>query len=273
MGDPVDTALLRLANAAGVHDVVFPVSGDAGRSRIRTLLAAAYHLPHAVVHDITAVDVLAVECERPLYPIVRRTGNWTQTMPTHLRTDVDIVGSDGAAPRWIDVVAELSVTVLLEVDAGGLESLRSTEIRGFRTLDEFRQRFRYLDLDAFMRENRLTTVDDLRRAFRYLLTEAKLKPAPPFDPADPASSRRLPLRVGVLIRNDIAIADALREVRQMVAAQGPVVDERTDADFAETTAHLAPLVVFPAAKVADSGLTKEQISAFFADQHTLAVFL
>lgn len=272
MADPIDTALLQIGNAAGVRDIVFPAA-DTGRTRIRTLLSAVYQLPYAVIRDVTEVEVTTVECARPLYPVVRRTGNWTQTMPAHRRTDVDIVGSDGAAPRWIDVQADLSVTLLLEIDPGELDSLRINPIGEFATLDEFRAKFRYLDLDAFMRENRLTTVEDLRRAFRYLLAEAKLKPAPPFDPADPAASRRLPLRIGVLLRDDIALTGALREVRQMLAAQGPVFDEHRDGDFSEITSNIAPLVVFPADKVAASGFTREQIIAFFAAQHTLAVFV
>ncbi|MFI6166345.1 hypothetical protein ACIBCN_06110 [Nocardia sp. NPDC051052] len=272
MGDHVDAVLLQIGNSAGVHDIVFP-SSDSGRARIRTLLSAVYQLPFAIVRDVTAVDVVAVECARPLFPVVRRTGNWTQTMPAHMRTDVDIVGSDGAAPRWIDVVADLSATVLLEIDPGELDSLRISDIGDFATLAEFRAKFRYLDLEAFMRANRLTTVEDLRGAFHYLLAEAKLKPAPPFDPTDPAASRRLAVRIGVLIRDDIDLTDALREVRQMLAAQEPVVDEHRDRDFAEISSHIAPLVVFPASAVTGSGFTQEQIIAFFAGQRTLAVFV
>ncbi|WP_433634277.1 hypothetical protein [Nocardia sp. CA-120079] len=221
---------------------------------------------------MTAVDVATFECARPIFPVVRRTGNWTQTMPGHIRTDVDIVGSDGAAPRWIDVVADLSVTVVLEIDPGELASFRIGEVGEFATLDEFKAKFRYLDLDAFMRENGMTTVDELRRAFHHLLAEAELAPAPVFDPADPASSRRLPLRIGVLIRDSIDLTAALREVRQMAAAQGPVVDERHDRDFAEITSAIAPLVIFPVEAIAGSGFTTEQVIAFFASQQVLAVF-
>lgn len=271
MGVQIDSILLRLADAAGVHDIVFP-PGDTGRTRIRTLLSAVYQLPFAAIHDVTAVDVVAVDCAQPLFPIVRRTGNWTQTMPAHIRTDVDISGNDGAAPRWIDVAAELSATVVLEIDPGELESLRTEGIGDFATLDEFRAKFRYLDLDAFMREHRLTTVEDLRRAFRYLRTEVKLKPVPAFDPADPANTRRLAFRVGILIRDNIDLTGALRDVRELSAAHGPVVGERTDRDFAEVTSAIAPLVVFPETAVPSSGFTKEQIIAFFGRQRILTVF-
>lgn len=272
MGTAVDTILLRLADAVGVHDVVFP-SADPGRTRIRTLISAVYALPYAAIRDVTAVDVRAVECAQPLFPIVRRTGNWTQTMPSHIRTDLDILGSDGTAPRWIDVVADLSVTVVLEIDPGELDTFRAAELENFTTLDEFRGRFRYLDLDAFMREHQLHTVDDLRRAYRYLLAEVKLKPAPAFDPADPSNTRRLALRVGILIRDTLAVTDALRDVRELSAAHGPVVDEHTDRDFAEATAAVAPLVVFPESSVAGSGFSKEQVVTFFAGRQILAVFV
>ncbi|MBF6328331.1 hypothetical protein [Nocardia transvalensis] len=272
MSQSVDTLLLRLADRAGVHDLVFP-AGDPGRTRIRTLIAAMYQLPFAVLRDVTAVDVVATACARPLYPVVRRAGNWTQTMPGHVRTDVDIVGSDGADPQWIDIVADASATVVLEIDPGELESFGIGDLGAFATLDEFRAKFHYLDLDAFMREHGLSTVEELRGAFHYLLAEVKLKPAPPFDPADPAATRRLGLRIAILIRDAVDITGALRDVRQILAAQGPVVDEHRDRDFAEITAQLAPVVVFPAGSEAGTGFTREQITAFFATQQILAVFL
>ncbi len=272
MGQATDTILLRLATTAGIHDLVFPAS-DTGRTRVRTLLSAVYQLPYAVIHDVTAVDVLASECAEPLYPVIRRTGNWTQTMPGHIRTDVDIVGSDGADPKWIDVVADLAATVVLEIDPGELDSLRIGPIGDFATLDEFRAKFRYIDLDAFMRENGLSTVEQLRRAFRYLLAEVKVKPAPAFDPADPAASRRLTLRIGILIRETVDLTAALRDVRHMLAAQPPVVNELHDGDFAETISRTAPLVVFPATAVTGSGFTQDQMTAFFAAQQILAVFV
>ncbi|ATL67462.1 hypothetical protein [Nocardia terpenica] len=272
MSQLVDTTLLRLATTAGIHDLVFPAS-DTGRTRIRTLLSAVYQLPYAAVHDVTAVDVLDTACARPLFPLVRRTGNWTQTMPGHIRTDVDLVGSDGAAPHWIDITADLSATVVLEMDPGELASLRVGDLGDFATLDEFRAKFHYFDLDAFLRDHHLSTVDDLRRAFRYLLAEVRLKPAPAFDPTDPANTRRLPVRIAVLIRDAIDVTGALRDVRQVLGALDPVVDEHTDADFAEVVAPLAPAVVFPAAAVAGSGLTQDQLTAFFASQNVLAVFV
>ncbi|WP_225731773.1 MULTISPECIES: hypothetical protein [unclassified Nocardia] len=270
MAGLVDTVLLRLATASGVHDLVFPAN-DTGHTRIRTLFTSVYQLPFAVIHDVTAVDVAGIVCARPLYPVVRRTGNWTQTMPGHIRTDVDIVGSDGVAPQWVDVVADLAVTVVLEIDPGELDSLRIGDLGDFTTLDQFRAKFRYFDFDAFMREHRLATVDDLKRAFRYLLAEVKLKPAPAFDPGAATNSRRLPLRVGILIRDNADITAALRDVRQMMAGYGPVVDEHTDRDFAEIAAPIAPLVIFPAQSVPD-GPTQVQIATFFASQNVLAVF-
>ncbi|MGV9675504.1 hypothetical protein ACWDSJ_09520 [Nocardia sp. NPDC003482] len=272
MGQAIDTVLLRLATASGIRDLVFPDS-DTGRTRMRTLLAAVYELPDAVLHDVTGVEVLATECARPVYPVIRRTGNWTRTMPGHIRTDVDLVGSDGADPAWIDVVADLAATVVLEIDPGELESLRLGPIGDFATLDEFRAKFRYLDLDAYMRENGLTTVEDLRRAFRHLLAEVKVKPAPAFDPADPSASRRLTLRTGILIRESLDLTAALRDVRHLLAAQPAVMDEHHDGDFAETVSGTAFLVVFPASAVAGSGFTQDQITAFFAAERILAVFV
>ncbi|MCM6771978.1 hypothetical protein NDR87_03205 [Nocardia sp. CDC159] len=272
MSQAVDAILLRLASAAGVRELVFPAA-DTGRTRMRTLISAVYQLPYAVIHDVTAVDVLTPACAEPLYPVIRRTGNWTQTMPTHIRTDVDIVGHDGTEPTWIDVVADLSATVVLEIDAGELDSFGIAPLGEFATLDEFRAKFRYIDLDAFMREHQLSTVDDLRRAFRYLLAEVRIAPPAAFDPTDPAASRRLKLRTGILIRETVDLTATLRDVRRLLAAQEPVVNEIRDGDFAEITSPIAPLVVFPTAAVSGGGPTQQQVIAFFAAQQILAVFV
>jgi hypothetical protein len=268
----VDATLLRLADPAVLKDLVFPAD-DAGHTRIRALFAEVLALPYAAVHDVLAVDVSNVECEVPLFPVRVVTGNWTQTLPANSRTEVQYEAVDGAALCWVEVTAELSVTAVLAIDPGDVESVQFSDLGAFATLDEFRAKFRYFDLDAFMAEHGLHTVEDLRRAFAYLRGEVKLRPVATFDPQDPANQRRYRFRLAVLVRDQVDVAAALRDVRTVLAAAERTVPYRRDVDdAAEARAPWAPLLVFSAAGVPPGGPTQDQLTQFFASQRVLAIF-
>jgi hypothetical protein len=240
----VDTMLVRLAAPGGLLDVIFP---DGDGARIKALLGAAN------VHDVLGVDVLSVECQRPIFPTVRRTGNWLQSVPSTTRTDFSVEGS-GDSPQWIDLVAETAVSVVVELDPAGAESFSLKDVGEFSTLAEFQARVPELDLDAFMARHGLSTVDELRAAFRYQAGEVRLKPVPPFDPEDPANRQTLRLTVAILVRDTVDLAGALRDVRLIA------------------TETRAPMVVLPAGVTGGLGLTPEQITEFLAGQRVLAVF-
>jgi hypothetical protein len=267
VGAFADSILVRLSTPDGLRDLVF-AEGDPDRTRVRALFAEAYDLPFATVHDVVDVQVTGVECQRPVFPAVRRTGNWLQTIPAGSRTDFTVEGR-GAEPRWIDVVAELAVTVVLAVDPGGLASLTFRDLGGFASLEEFRAKFGYFDLDAFMAEHGLTTVDDLREAFRYQIGEVRLKPIPPFDPDDPAHRRVFRFALAVLVREDVDLTGTLRDVRLLTAGEAGYPHQ---VDAAEARAAYAPLLVFPADTAGGGGPDQQRITDFFAGQRVLAVF-
>ncbi|MGW6058058.1 hypothetical protein [Streptomyces sp. NPDC055189] len=240
---------------------------------MRTLFAEVYDLPFAAIHDVAAVDVLSTECQHPLFPARLLTGRWTQTLPEHRRTDIEYEGTGSVGPVWVDVDAELAVTLILAVDPGEVESFRVSDLGAFTTLDDFRAKFRYFDLDAFMIKNGLHTVEDLRRAFRYLLGELRLRPLPAFDPADPVHRRRFLLRLSVLVRDTVDAAAALRDVRIVLhTAERTLAYSPQGPAAAEARAPLAPLLVFSSTGLAPGGPTREQLTAFFAGQNILAVF-
>jgi len=245
---------------------------DTARTRIRALLAEVYRLPDAAVHDVAGVSVQSVTCQQPLFPQVQRIGNWMQTIPAHTRTDFTIEGNDHDSPQWMDVDARLTVDTVLAIDPGEVESWRIGDVGDFATLDEFRAKFTYFDLDAFLAEHHISTVDQLKEAFHYLRGEIRLKPAPPFDPAAPANGRRFPLRVAVLVRDTIDITAALRDVRLVASACQRESGFQGGLDVAEATAACAPLLVFPAAAVPATGLPQAQLSDFFARQGAVAAF-
>lgn len=266
----VDATLMRLSDPAALRDFLFP-AGD-GR-QLRALFAEVYDLPFAAIHDVADVQVLRSECQRPVFPARLLTGSWTQTLPDHRRTDVRYEGSEGAGPVWIDLDAELWVTLVLAVDPGEVESFRIAPLEGFGTLEEFRDRFSQFDLDAFMSERGLRTADDLQRALRHLIGEVRLRPLPAFDPADPAHRRRFPLRLSVLVRDTVDVTAALRDVRTLLhTAEHALAYRRQGPADAEARAPLAPLLVFSSAGLPAGGPSPEQLSVFFAGQNVLAVF-
>jgi hypothetical protein len=265
MSEFVDAMLVRLTRPEGLRELLLPAS-DTGRQRVKQVFAEVYHLPFAAVHDVSDVTVVSNRCQHPAFGSRRTTGSWLQSLPGVSRGDFALAGREG--PRWIDVFAEIRVGVSLEIDPGEVESFRLTEIGQFATVAEFRAKFRFFDVDAFMAEHGLSTVEDLRGAFRYLLGTVKLKPAPQFDPAAPGSQRVFGLNLAILVRDTVDLAAALRDVR--LAADAGDQNYRRELGEAEVLAPFAPIVVFPAG--AANGLTQQQITEFFASQQILAVF-
>ena len=268
----VDQMMVKLQDPTQLEDLVVPAA-DPTHQRLRQLFGEAYALPFATLHDVVSVDVDAVEFQRPLFPPKRLSGTWLQTIPAHTRTDVSYEGLDGLAPEWIDLAARLSVTVVLEVDPGVVESLRISDLGDFSTVAEFQARFRFFDLQRFMDEHDLASVEDLKRAFRYLLGEIQLKDLDQFDPNDPANQRRLPLNLAVLVRSTIDLVQALRDARMAREALERTLSWRRTVDDAEVLTPYAPLLVFPQSAVASTSLTEAQIHDFFASQGILALFV
>jgi hypothetical protein len=268
----LDKQMLALSEPANLRELVAPAA-DTTHQRVRQLFATVYALPSATLHDVTQVDVLASEFQRPLFPPRRLTGTWTQTVPSHTRTDILYEGLDGLAPEWLDVTARLAFTVVLEVDAGEVEAIRVHDIGDFSTLAEFEAKFRYFDLDAFMAEHRITTVEELKAAYRYLLGSIKLKDLPQFDPASPANRHRFELNLAILIRDSIDVAACLRDARLAREAVERTIPYRREVGTAEVQTPYAPVLVLPASEVAATGFSQADLTAFFAAQEILAVFV
>jgi hypothetical protein len=207
------------------------------------------------------------EFERPIFPPARTIGTWTQTIPSHTRTDVVYEGSNGFAPSWIDAVTELLLTVVLDVDPGEVESIVVARIEDFTTLAEFKAKFAYLDLDAFLEKHGISTVEELKEAFEYLKAEIGLKPKGPFDPNDPGNSRRVRLKLAILVRDAIDVAAAMRDVKLALAAVERAVPYAATAGEAEVRTPFAPVLVFPENAVTGSPFTAAQLHDFFAAEH------
>jgi hypothetical protein len=265
----VDKVLLRLHDPAKVKTLVAPAA-DASFETIKALFAAVYSFPAASLAAVKSVEVRGSELERPVFVPERRTGTWTKTIPGHERTDVVYEGTNGMKPQWIDAVSHLSVTVVLNVDSGELETITAASIDDFTSLAQFKAKFRFFDLDAFMEEHGITTAADLKRLAHYLLAELKLKAPPAFDPNDPANERRFDLDLAILVRDTVDLAEALRDAKLTVALLEHAVAFRRESEEAEVRTPFAPVVVFPDDAL-PAGVTADELKTFFAAERVMAL--
>jgi hypothetical protein len=272
MSEFVDRVLLQLSTPTELGQLLAP-SSDTNRTRLRTLLNAVYDMPFATIHNVLNVQMQTSEFQRPLFPPRRTSGVWTQTTPSYTRTDVAYECSGGLAPVWLDIAAQVGLTLVLEVDAGEVESFLTHEIVGFNTLDEFRARFRFIDLDAFMERHGITTVEELKEAYHYLLAEIRLRTPVPFDPNDPANQYHFTLNIAILIRETIDVAALLRDAKLAQATLECTLIYRQEIDTAEVRTPYAPLVICPEAALGSAPFDRNTLQTFFAGERILALFM
>ncbi|MFE5720430.1 hypothetical protein [Streptomyces erythrochromogenes] len=268
-----DALMLRLHATGALPGLLFP-SGPQGADRIRQLAGTLYGLPAAGVHDVLKTEVLSARFQQPLFRSRLLGGTWIRTSPDHARTDVAYEGREaGAQPEWVDLSLRLAVTLVLELDESRVESIGLADIGEYATLAEFEAKFRYFDLAGYLARQHITTVEELKGAYRHLLGEIRLAAPPPFDPADPAHQRRVPLELAVLVRSTVDLTEALRSARLVRDLAERNTAYRRETGVLEVHAPLAPVLVFPAAAVAASGIPAAALVSFFAAQDVLAISL
>jgi hypothetical protein len=272
LGIFLDRLLVQLSDPATLTALLAPAS-DANHDRLRSLINAAYELPFATLHDVLNVQVVSSEFERPLFPPERTSGTWTQTTPSYKRTDVSYQSQDGLSPAWIDVVANISLDLVLEVDPGQIATVLTRNIEDITSLDDFRSRFQFFDLDAFLAKHHLTTVEELRDAFDYLLAEIRLQALTPFNPADPANRRRYTLQIAIFIRESLDLSSALRDAKLARTAAERALTYHQIVDVAEVRTPLAPLLIFPGPLAAGGPFSEAQLQTFFGLENILALFV
>ncbi|MEV4559247.1 hypothetical protein AB0K51_19970 [Kitasatospora sp. NPDC049285] len=271
MSSFTDALMLRLDAPGGLPGLLLP-AGPTGLARVRQLAGTLYGLPAAAVHEVAKLEVAEAEFQRPLFRPRLLSGSWIRTSPAHERTEVLYEGRDAAAPpEWVDLMLRLSATLVLELDPGAIESVVLNDIGEYHTLAEFQAKFRYFDLAGYLARHHIETVDELRRAYRHLLGEIRLAAAPPFDPADPANQRRVPLELAVLVRESVEVTEALRAAQLVRDLAERSLPARREPDGLESRCRVAPVLVFPAAAVAASGVAEADLLAFFAARDVLAV--
>jgi hypothetical protein len=267
-----DRVLLELSDATRLAAVLLPAA-DAAGARIQTMLAATYDLSATRIDQVRGVTAQAVELEHPLFPVGRQTGGWSQTVPSFSRTDLTLDVPAPANPVWVDLLAHLTVTVAAEVDPGGAEAVLAKGFDTFRTLDEFRARFAFIDLDEFMARRHITTVEELREAFDYVVTEIRLRKPGPFDPADPAGTHTLPVTLAAVVVDPFSLADGLRAARLVQDAAKELTGPTPAAIPAEPIAAYATAVVMSAAALGAAGLDATDVEQLYAAQGVVSLVL
>ena len=267
-----DRVLLELSDAAQLGALLLP-AGDSAAERVRTMLAASYDLAAARIDSVSSVAVRTVTLEQPVFPVGRQTGGWQQTVPSFSRTDLTLDVPAPADPVWLDLLVQVDVTVVTEIEPGGAESVLAKGFDDFRTLDEFRARFAFIDLDDFLARHHITTVEELRDAFDYVVTEVKLRTPPPFDPADPANTHVLPVSLAVAAIDPFDLAEGLRAARLIRAAAQNLTGPTPVGVPADPIAAYATAAVFSAAALGEAGLTAAQVEQLYAAQGVVSLFL
>jgi hypothetical protein len=267
-----DRVLLELSDAAQLGALLLP-AGDTAGSRVRTMLAASYDLSAARVDSVGEVTVGSVTLEQPLFLSGHRTGGWQQTVPSFSRIDFTLDVPDPATPVWVDLLAGLTVTLVAELDPAGAQSVLAKGFDNFTTLDEFRARFTFIDLDSFMARHHITTVEELHEAFDYVVTEVQLRTPPPFNPTDPVNTHSVPVTLAAAAIDPFDLAEGLRRARLVQQAAKDLTGS-TPAGFpADPIAAYAPAAVFSTAALADAGLTAAQVEQLYAAQGVVSLFL
>lgn len=272
MSEFVDRLMLQLSNTTQLAQLLDP-PGDPNHSNLRTLLSAVYDMPFATIHSIRDLQVQSIEFQRPIFLSHQASGVWTQIIPSYAQSNLSFECSERLEPVWVDLIAQLGLTLVLEIDTGEVESILTREITGFNTLDEFRARFRFIDLDAFMAQHHISTVDELKEAYHYLITEIRLRAPAPFDSNDPANQQHFTLHLAMLIRDTLDVRMLLQE-----AKLARVVLERTSPyqhtpESAELRTPYASVIVCPEAVLGNAPFDAGTLRSFFGQEHVLSLFV
>jgi hypothetical protein len=266
-----DLFMLDRSDPAVLASLLAP-AGSPPPPRLLVLASAVYDLANARLDRLVGIVVRDVVLQQPLFPLQRHAGTWTGVVPAYTRSELAVDRRGGLAPLWVDISATVVLTAVVELDPGGIDSVRSEEIEGFTSLDDFRARFGFIDLDDFMTRHGLETVEDLRDAYRYLKAEIRLRAPPAFDPDDPVNRLDVEVPVALLLRDTLDLTAALRDAKLLRSVAHDVLCPPVRRAYGEAIAPCAPVLVFPRTALSPAGPTETAVHALFAREGVLSVF-
>jgi hypothetical protein len=262
-----DRALLQLSDPPALQALLAPAGAPLEGSA--ALIASVYDTDTVRLDTVTAIAVTDVRVQVPFFAARRHTGTWTRAQP-YESTDVTVV-TGGGPPVWADLLAHVSLRTVTEVDPGGIESTLTRGLREFTTLQEFRDQFLHIDLDAFMAHHRLATVEDLKEAYEYLVTEVHLRKPGVFDPADPANAHEIGFDLAVLVADGVALTTLLRAAATLREVADRTRVASKDALLGTARHALAVAAVLEGAALTAAGLTVPAVTRLLAREQVLCL--
>jgi hypothetical protein len=234
-------------------------------------LVTGVYAPEGVQLDrIAGATVVDVTPMKALAGADRLDLTWQRNQPTFELADLRGTLTRTGEEVWADLYAKVRLDLVAEIDPGGIESAVTTSITDITSLADFRSRFRFLDLDDFLARMRISTVEELRESAQYVLAEVRLKPLPPFDPADPANAGSVTVDVAVAVLDQRDLAAGMRAARRLRAAAASAAPGRSDPVFGTARQPFAVAVVLPPAAAGDPD--DDAVDALFAAAGVLPLF-
>lgn len=232
---------------------------------------AAYNLTDLQLHDLTLASVDRKTFQSPTFESIRITGTHERITPTMERSQIERSMRRYGRLVWVEVQLDLTLATKVQQLAMPIDSIRTAnlieDLGGVTSLADLRTKLqtRYSPsvVDAMFKALRISTLGDFQERMN-LLVQLFFKPAPAFDPADPASSRVFPVTVCVKFQADLNISDALQAAKLCRAVMEKETDFNPSQDGAEIKTPYVIVTVYPNSVVKDNaipGLTAAQITS------------
>jgi hypothetical protein len=275
-----DQILLRFLDDAFVRSFLVDRLG------LAPLFNAGYEPQDFDLQELSLDTVDRREMAVPTVETIRVSGSEERITPTAERYQLERQMKRFGRLVWVDVRLDVTLAAKVHVTSMPLDSIRVKklldELGGAASIAELRTkllaRYPVSVVDAMFRELRITTIEDYRSR-GDLLVEFLFQEAPPFDPADPANTRRLALTLCLKLQPELKLGEALQEAKLTRSVLQREADFLASRDGAEIKSPYVFATVFPDAAAVDNalpGLTAAQIKtgaqSLFAAEGMLAHF-
>jgi len=160
---------------------------------LSAIFNAAYDLTDLQLHDLTLASVDRKTFQSPTFESIRITGTHERITPSMERSQIERSMKRFGRLVWVEVQLDLTLATKVQQLAMPIDSIRTAnlieDLGGVTSLADLRTKLqtRYSPsvVDAMFKALRIGTLGDFQERMN-LLVQLFFKPAPAFDPADPA---------------------------------------------------------------------------------------
>jgi hypothetical protein len=254
---------------------------------LTAIFNAAYDLTDLQLQALALASVDRKTFQSPTFESIRITGTYEKITPTSERAQIDRSMKRFGRLVWAEVRLDVSLATKVQTLAMPIDSVRTSnlveDLGGVPDLATLRTKLlaRYAPsvVDAMFKTLRITTIADFEQRMN-LLVQLFFKPAPVFDPADPANARTFPVSVCVKFEPDLNISDALQAAKLCRAVMEREIDGSPPPDGADVKTPFVMVTMYPGSVLKDNaipGMTAGQIQtsvqALFAAEGMVASFV